>query len=98
MSNASARIVDIAGVAGDHMKVEMKNCLSRCSAEIEADVETVGRILSPNRCYRLINSRPSPCLHYVCQVIPGGHMASRNDNNVAGTHRKCVPDSGSMNT
>ena len=41
--NSSAGIVYIAGIAGDHMKMEMENRLAGRGSEIEANVEAVGR-------------------------------------------------------
>ena len=60
MSNSAPGIVYIAGIPGDHMKMEMEDCLSSRRSEIEANVEAVRRMARSNDCDRLVNCRPSP--------------------------------------
>ena len=40
--NAAARIMNVSGIARDHMKMKMGNGLPGCRSEIEANIKAVG--------------------------------------------------------
>jgi hypothetical protein len=94
MAHAAAWIEYVAFVPGNHMHMQMWNCLSRRVTDVNADVVAGGVVAGFDGVAGGFDSCSEGGVFCVGCLEPIGHMAIGDDQGVAVGHREAVPEAG----
>ena len=91
MSDAAARIGDIAAVAWDEVDVEVGDGLTGSGPDVDADVVSIGLVLGFDMGFGDFQGTRECLLLFTRGIEPSGDMPSGDDQQMAGTYREPIP-------
>ncbi len=91
MADTAARIMYIAFVARDYMKVEVEDGLPCRSSRVEADIKTVWCMVALDNLDSSINGLPDRGLLDLMKIVPARRMTPGDDEQMAGRDSEGIP-------
>src|SRR5262245_55963476 len=92
MTNAAPRVYDVPEISRDHVQVQVVHCLTRGGADVNANVESVGKLVLPPDC--LVRHFDSVCGRVLLLshcLEPAADMPARNEQCVMWRHWETIP-------
>jgi hypothetical protein len=93
-----AGIGHVAGVAGDHVDVELWNGLARGGPDVHTNVEAIGCVVPFDRIAGRLDGIEELALFLQRGFEPRGHMSLGHQKRVTRTDGKAIPDSEHLTT